>query len=146
MALSQNLKETKTLIKFHLIDMKISNACWLSLGQALGKNKSCRSVRISVSNLNEKRNMEDFMNGVQHSDVLQKLSLTDSELNDEHGLFILNLIKFQAEKRDRTQWLEGLRQPKAQENLFDQLKFKDVNFKSIDHKVISPTRSKINQS
>lgn len=94
MALSQNIRETKTLIKFHLIDQKISNACWLSLGQALGKNKSCRSIRISACNLYEKRNMEDFLNGVQHSDLLQKLSLTDNELNDEHGLFILNLIKF----------------------------------------------------
>jgi len=29
------------------------------------------------------------------------MSFTDSELTDEQGVYILNMVKFQAEKRDR---------------------------------------------
>ena len=95
-----------------------------------------------MCNLNQGKNCEDFMNGLQNSDSIQKLGLSDNELSDENGLYVIKMIKFQAEKRDRTQWLEGLRQPKPEDNLFDQLKFKDVNFKSIDHKhnIVSPPR------
>lgn len=49
------------------------------------------------------------MAGVKYNDSIRKIILTDNEIGDEQALCILSMIKFQAEKRDRDQWLEGLR-------------------------------------
>ena len=53
--------------------------------------------------------MYEFMNGVRNSKSLQKISFPDSELYDEQGIHILNMIKYRAEKRDITQFHLGLR-------------------------------------
>ena len=47
-----------------------------------------------MCNLNQGKNCEDFLNGLQNSDSIQKLGLSDNELSDENGLYVIKMIKF----------------------------------------------------
>ena len=42
------------------------------------------------------------MDGICHNETLQSICLQDNDLNDIQGLAILNMVKFQAERRDRS--------------------------------------------
>lgn len=55
--------------------------------------------------------MQVLMNGFKYNESVSKLDLADNELFDEQGIYLLQMVKFLAEKRDRGQWLVGLRQP-----------------------------------
>ena len=50
------------------------------------------------------------MQGFQKNCHIQTLDLTDNQLTDSCGVYILNMIKFMSEKRDNSQWTDGLRQ------------------------------------
>lgn len=54
--------------------------------------------------------MQDLMGEMKRNDSIQKLSFNDSDLNDIHGIFILEMIKCMAQRRDQGQWTQGLRQ------------------------------------
>jgi hypothetical protein len=56
--------------------------------------------------------MKVFMEGFQQNMNVQTLDLSDNELTDEAGLFILSMIKFKAEKRNLVNWSDGLRHEK----------------------------------
>ena len=53
--------------------------------------------------------MQLLMKGFQKNDTIQSLDLTDNEITDIEGMTVLNMIKFQAEKRDNEIWSCGLR-------------------------------------
>lgn len=42
------------------------------------------------------------MSGLMKNDCLRKLILSDNDLKDDQGITVLNMIKYQAEKRDRS--------------------------------------------
>jgi hypothetical protein len=54
--------------------------------------------------------MQELMAGFCNNTSIAKLTMNESDLRDEHGIFILQMIRQQAEKRDQGQWTEGLRQ------------------------------------
>ena len=101
-ALSAQIKETKCLVNLQLVDIRLTQATWGALGAALGKNKSLRALKISLCNLNDRKCLEELMTGVKYNDSLRKVALTDMEIGDDQALCILSMIKFQAEKRDRS--------------------------------------------
>lgn len=49
------------------------------------------------------------MKGLNNNDSLEKLDLSDNDLHDAEGLFIVRYIKLQAEKRENALWRTGLR-------------------------------------
>lgn len=93
-ALSTQIKDTKCLVNFQLIDIRLTHITWGVLGAALGKNKTLRSLKVSLCNLKEKKCLEEFMAGVKYNDSLRKIVMTDMEIGDEQALCILNMIKF----------------------------------------------------
>jgi hypothetical protein len=54
---------------------------------------------------------------LQNNQSLDKIDLSDNELKDKHGIFILKYIKIQAERRDNDLWELGLRQRRAEGHL-----------------------------
>ena len=48
---------------------------------------------------------------------IETLDFSDNELNDQHGTFIVSLIKSQSERRDHELWLSSLRRSVAEEHL-----------------------------
>ena len=48
---------------------------------------------------------------------IETLDFSDNELNDEHGLQIVALIKSQSEMRDNELWLSSLRRHVAEDHL-----------------------------
>lgn len=44
------------------------------------------------------------------------MDFSDNELKDSAGIHILNMIKFQAERRDLEMWSEGLRNKKKKQS------------------------------
>ena len=91
------------------MDLRLHSGSWKKFGDGVGKNKSLKTLTLIACNLNQNKHMYEFMNGVRNSKSLQKISFPDSELYDEHGIHILNMIKYRAEKRDITQFHLGLR-------------------------------------
>lgn len=49
------------------------------------------------------------MKGVNENESLETVNLSDNDLNDQEGLFIVRYIKNQAEKRENALWRTGLR-------------------------------------
>lgn len=52
---------------------------------------------------------------------IESLDFSDNELNDEHGAFLLSLIKAQGERRDVEMWLKSLRCSTAEKFLQTQI-------------------------
>lgn len=52
---------------------------------------------------------------------IESLDFSDNELTDEHGQFLLSLIKSQGERRDVELWLKSLRCSTAEKFLQTQL-------------------------
>jgi hypothetical protein len=93
-ALSTQVKESKYLVNLQLLDIRLTQATWATLGAALGVNKSLKTLKISLCNLNDRKCLEEFMAGVKYNDTIHKISLTDMEIGDEQALCILSMIKF----------------------------------------------------
>ena len=70
------------------------------------------------------------MQGFQNNSSVKTLTINESDLRDEQGIFILQMIRQQAEKRDQGQWTEGLRQ---QYNSKSSLGNKSVTVDQIEH-------------
>ena len=51
--------------------------------------------------------------GLQVNRIVQEIDLSNNELTDTAGIQVLNMIKFQAEKRDNQTWSRGLRSAAA---------------------------------
>lgn len=49
------------------------------------------------------------MKGFNENESLETVNLSDNDLNDQEGLFIVRYIKNQAEKRENALWRTGLR-------------------------------------
>ena len=45
--------------------------------------------------------MQELMGELKRNDSIQKLSFNDSDLSDIHGIFILEMIKSMAQRRDQ---------------------------------------------
>ena len=112
-AINSVIQKNKNLRYFHLIDQKLSNKSWQLLGQGIGQNTYIKEFAISTCNINNNNNIQELMSGLMKNDCLRKLNLSDNDLKDDQGITVLNMIKYQAEKRDRSQWLEGLRKPSS---------------------------------
>lgn len=54
--------------------------------------------------------MQELMMGFKNNSSIKTLTINDCDLRDEHGIYILQMTRLQAEKRDEGQWTEGLRQ------------------------------------
>lgn len=70
------------------------------------------------------------MQGFQNNSSVKTLTINESDLRDEQGIFILQMIRQQAEKRDQGQWTEGLRQ---QYNSKSSLGNRSVTVDQIEH-------------
>ena len=59
--------------------------------------------------------MEALMKGkgLQINQVIEELDFNQNELSDAAGVQVLNMIKFQAERRDNEMWSKGLRGAKG---------------------------------
>ena len=53
--------------------------------------------------------MEHLLRGVNENDSIEKLDLSDNQIKDHDGIFIVRYIKLQAEKRESALWMTGLR-------------------------------------
>ena len=51
--------------------------------------------------------------GLRVNRIVQEVDLSNNELTDTAGIQVLNMIKFQAEKRDNQTWSQGLRSAAA---------------------------------
>jgi hypothetical protein len=49
------------------------------------------------------------MKGLNENDSLEKLDLSDNSITDTEGVAIIRYIKQQAEKRENSLWMTGLR-------------------------------------
>ena len=99
-AISKNLINSNSLQELSFVDIKMTQKSWYKLGAALGEASSLLSLSFTACNLNQGRSMQDLMSEMKRNDSIQKLSFNDSDLNDIHGIFILEMIKTMAQRRD----------------------------------------------
>lgn len=65
-----HLKNSSYLNTFHLVDMKLTNKMWSSIGVGISKNKSLKVVKIALCNLNDTSNIEAFMDGFKLNETV----------------------------------------------------------------------------
>jgi hypothetical protein len=82
---------------------------WDELGKAIGLSKTITTLIINVCNLGVGNNLDLLMNGIMDNNTLERLDLSDNEINDNDALGIVRYIKRQAEYRDSALWMTGLR-------------------------------------
>ena len=108
--LCHHISETKVLRTLEFVDLKFTHQSWNKLGKALGNNKTLTRLTLTACNLAQGKSMQELMNGFSNNSSIKRLQINDSELRDDHGIFLLQMIRAQAEKREQGQWTEGLRQ------------------------------------
>lgn len=87
--LYHHISDTRVLRTLELVDLKFTNGSWNKIGQALGKNKSLVSLTLTACNLGGGKSMQELMSGFSNNSSIKKLEINDSDLRDEHGIFIL---------------------------------------------------------
>ena len=83
---------------------------WKSIGIAIGKSTSLLTFTCTACNLNIDNNLKMLLDGASHNNSLEKIDLSDNELDDDHGAYILIYLQKQVEKRDFELWWLSLRQ------------------------------------
>ena len=74
------------------------------------------------------------MKGLYHNNSIEKLDLSDNDLKDDAGIFILNMIKSQNEKKNNNIWCDGLRDKSKHKDSLERI-IPIVNLSTIDHNV-----------
>ena len=79
------------------------------MGDGIAKSRSLTFLSLTFCGLNHLSNLEGLMKGVNENESIETINLSDNDLNDQEGLFIVRYIKNQAEKRENALWRTGLR-------------------------------------
>lgn len=111
-SISKQLTRNTRIRDLSLLNIKLSNSAWKNLGRGIAQNKSIVRLSINLSNIHQVEHMKVFMDGFQCNMSVISLDLSDNYLTDEAGMFVLNMIKFKAEKRNLVNWSDGLRHEK----------------------------------
>lgn len=109
---SKQLTRNTRIREMTILSIKLSNTAWKNLGRGVAQNKSLAKLSINLTNIQQVENMKVFMDGFQCNMGIISLDLSDNSLTDEAGMFVLNMIKFKAEKRNLVNWSDGLRHEK----------------------------------
>ena len=49
------------------MDTRMNGASWKKFGEGVGKSKSLKTLNVIACNLNQNKNMYEFMNGLKHN-------------------------------------------------------------------------------
>lgn len=72
---------------------KFTSNSWEILGDGIAKSSSLISLSLIHCGLNHFSNLEAFMKGLNENDSLEKVDLSDNDITDKEGLFIVRFIK-----------------------------------------------------
>jgi hypothetical protein len=91
--LAKNISSNGHLQHFQIVNFKFSHHSWEVLGNAIGKSKSILRLLIVGCNLNSPLSLELLMKGLINNESLEKIDLSDNQIKDTDGLFIIRYIK-----------------------------------------------------
>jgi len=105
--LAKNMAVTTSLRHFQIVNYRFTHHAWEQLGNAIGKCKTLLRLILPGCNLNGA--LEVFIKGLIENESLEKIDLSDNQIKDSDGLFLVRYVKLQAERRENALWQTGLR-------------------------------------
>lgn len=107
--ISKNLQCNPRLKTLSFLGYRFTSISWQLLGDGIAKSRSLTFLSLTFCGLNYLSHLEGLMKGVNENESIETINLSDNDLNDQEGLFLVRYIKNQAEKRENALWRTGLR-------------------------------------
>eukprot|EP00347_Sterkiella_histriomuscorum_P006772 403351487 len=117
--LVKNIQTNHNLRSIQIAHFKFTSKAWEDIGQAIGQSKSIKSLCFQACNLSQSNNLQMLMKGLVLNNSIEKLDLSDNNLQDQDSIHIVKFMKEQGEKRESTLWKTGLRHGELETKSFN---------------------------